>query len=90
MAGDDRTSTGSHLMDQRFQLLVNASPVGMAGDARSPIDIRLLRPHHTVAEVVMTPPLTPFLREAERQGCTIHPGRQVLDGQLDLMLDFFR
>lgn len=73
-----------------FDLVVNASPVGMAGDSRAPLDTRQLRPHHTVAEVVMTPEWTPLLLAARDAGCAIHPGRQVLDGQLQPLLDFFR
>lgn len=73
-----------------FDLLVNASPVGMSGDPRSPLDTRQLRPRHTVAEVVMSPEWTPLLLAARQAGCAIHPGRQVLDGQLRSLLDFFR
>lgn len=75
---------------QDFDLIVNASPVGMAGDARAPLDLSLLLPRHTVAEVVMTPEITPLLRAARQLGCEIHPGSQVLQGQLELLLDYFR
>lgn len=82
-AGDPDSAAG-------FDLLVNASPVGMGGDPRSPLDTRQLQPRHTVAEVVMSPEWTPLLLAAREAGCAIHPGRQVLDGQLRSLLDFFR
>lgn len=75
---------------REFDLIVNASPLGMAGDARSPIDPMLLLPRHTVAEVVMTPEVTPLLQAAHAVGCEVHPGRQVLEGQLELLLAYFR
>ncbi|MCW5655508.1 shikimate dehydrogenase [Hydrogenophaga sp.] len=77
-------------MTRGFDLIANASPVGMAGDPRTPIDTTLLEPSHTVAEVVMSPEWTPLLRAAQQKGCAIHPGSQVLAGQLDRLLDFFR
>jgi shikimate dehydrogenase len=81
--GHPNTSAG-------FDLLVNASPIGMGGDTRSPLDTRQLRPSHTVAEVVMSPEMTPLLLAARAAGCAIHPGKQVLEGQLQTLLDFFR
>jgi shikimate dehydrogenase len=73
-----------------FDLLVNASPVGMGDDPRTPLDTRFLQPSQTVAEVVMSPEMTPLLQAAQRVGCAIHPGKQVLEGQLQALLDFFR
>jgi shikimate dehydrogenase len=94
LAGEWRGTTRFELGDPnsvaRFDLLVNASPVGMGGDTRSPLDTRQLRPAHTVAEVVMSPEMTPLLVAAREAGCTIHPGKQVLEGQLQALLDFFR
>ncbi|MDQ0610910.1 shikimate dehydrogenase [Variovorax sp. W1I1] len=85
-----RFDAGSATSAADFQLIVNATPIGMAGDTRSPIDTDLLRGFHVVAEVVMTPELTPLLHAARKLGCEIHPGKQVLDGQLQRLLDFFR
>lgn len=85
-----RFDAGRATSTSGFQLVVNASPVGMAGDPRLPIDPGLLRSSHVVAEVVMTPELTPLLLAARSLGCEIHPGKQVLEGQLQKLLDFFR
>lgn len=92
----ERGPTGTHFVAADLdcvtecQLVVNASPVGMNGDPRSPLDPGRLRASHVVAEVVMTPELTPLLLAARSLGCEVHPGRQVLEGQLPLLLDFFR
>jgi len=85
-----RFATGMPASLDGYDLLVNASPLGMSGDPRLPIDPALLRPSLAVAEVVMTPEVTPLLRAAQALGCEIHPGRQVLSGQLPLLLDYFR
>jgi len=39
--------------------------------------------------VLMKPEKTPLLVAAERHGCPIHLGRHMLDGQVDLMFEFF-
>ncbi|VTU38623.1 shikimate dehydrogenase family protein [Variovorax sp. PBL-E5] len=85
-----RFEVGSVSSAEGFDLIVNASPVGMAGDTRTPIDPALLKPSHVVAEVVMTPEFTPLLLAAKRLGCEVHPGKQVLAGQLEKLVEFFR
>jgi shikimate 5-dehydrogenase len=40
------------------------------------------------AEVVIAAQPTPFLAEAARRGCAVHPGLPMLEAQIDLMLDF--
>ncbi len=84
-----RFETGRPESAAAFDLLVNASPLGMGEDTRSPLDARQFLPSHTVAEVVMTPEFTPFLRAAQKAGCEIHPGKQVLEGQMQALLEFF-
>lgn len=70
-------------------LLINATPIGMGDDARSPLPLELLRSDLVVADVIMSPPMTPLLRAAQALGCEVHPGTQVLKGQLDRLLGFF-
>lgn len=49
------------------ELVVNATPVGMTGDA-SPLDPALLSADHIVADLVYHPAETPLLAAAERRG----------------------
>jgi shikimate dehydrogenase len=72
-----------------FDVVVNATPLGMQADDPLPVDPGRLRPGMLVCEAVMKPPVTRLLSEAERRGCRIQPGRHMLDGQFPLFLDFF-
>jgi len=73
---------------QGFDLVVNATTLGMhAGDAL-PVDPSRLGPGTVVAEVVMTPARTPLLAVAERAGCAVHPGLRMLEAQREMNLRF--
>ena len=69
-------------------LVVNATPLGMRPQDPMPIDPALLTSSMTVAEVVMKPPVTAFLRAAQARGCRIQLGEAVLLHQLDAMVGF--
>ncbi len=73
-----------------FDVVVNATPLGMKADDPLAVDPGRLRPGMLVCEAVMKPPVTRLLREAEKRGCRTQPGRHMLDGQFPLFLDFFR
>jgi shikimate dehydrogenase len=69
-------------------VVVNATSLGMtAGDAL-PLHVAALRPGVLAAEVVIHAEPTAFLAEAARRGCVVHPGRPMLEAQIDLMIDF--
>lgn len=69
-------------------LAVNATSLGLkAGD---PLPFRLdgLPRSAVIAEVVMQPEVTPLLAAAQQRGHPIHPGRHMLDGQVDSIARF--
>lgn len=70
-------------------LVVNATPLGMEPGDPLPLDPGLLTPDMLVAEVVMKPPVTAFLEQAQRRGCRIQLGELVMLHQLDAMVQFF-
>ncbi len=74
---------------QGFDLVVNASPLGMSPDDPLPVDVARLAPTTRVAEVVMKLEKTPLLLEAERLGCPIQLGREMFLAQKPLYIDFF-
>jgi len=74
--------------DCGHDIVVNATPVGMAGDTRLPFDLDRLAPGALVAEVIMTPAMTSLLRDAVRRGHPVHEGRHMLDGQVPAIWDF--
>jgi len=69
---------GSYLLSMReSDLIVNCTPVGMAGsetDGQSPVDADLIQPHTTVFDVVYNPPETPLVAAARARGATAVSG----------------
>lgn len=71
------------------QLLVNATPMGMRSGDPLPLPVDALHAGLWVADVIMSPPVTPLLEAAAARGCRIHEGRHMMEEQLGLMADFF-
>ncbi len=72
----------------RYDLIINATSLGMKTGDPLPIGLEFLKPPAVVAEIVVHPEITPFLAEAARAGCQTHPGKPMLAAQMSLMLDF--
>lgn len=71
-----------------YDVVVNATSLGMRADDPLPVDASLLEPRTLVAEIIMKPELTALLDAARQRGCTIHYGRHMLDCQVELMARF--
>ena len=72
----------------RFDLVANASPVGMGETEELPIpapSIESIRADALVADVVTKPAMTPFLRLARQGGRTIQLGPETAAGQTSLL-----
>lgn len=74
--------------DIKFDLVVNATSLGMHDGDRLPVQASRLSPSTTVAEVIMTPARTPLLMEAERIGCRTVPGVAMMQPQPLLVARF--
>jgi shikimate dehydrogenase len=72
-----------------FGLVVNATPLGMEPSDPVPIDTAQIEPQMVIAEIVMKREITPMLEAARAQGCRIVLGREMLQEQMPLYLDFF-
>jgi shikimate dehydrogenase len=72
-----------------FDLVVNASPLGMDDGDPLPVDVDRLAPSTFVGEVVMRRELTPFLQAALARGCPIQVGKDMLYEQIPAYLEFF-
>lgn len=72
-----------------FDLVVNATPLGMRAGDPLPLDAARLAPGSTVGEVVLAPELTPLLRAAQAKGCRIQVGTDMLFEQIPAYLEFF-
>ncbi|MFJ2755824.1 shikimate dehydrogenase family protein [Nocardioides sp. NPDC087217] len=71
-----------------YDLVVNATPLGMNDGDPLPIDINLLSSTTFVGEVVMKSAVTPFLRAARERGCEIQVGVDMLFEQVPANLEF--
>jgi shikimate dehydrogenase len=71
-----------------FDLVVNASPLGMAPDDPLPISLDGIDPGAVVADVVVHPRMTKLLEAAAKRGCFTQPGVHMMDGQITPMAEF--
>jgi shikimate dehydrogenase len=86
--GPGQVEAGAPMLDG-FDVLLNASPVGMLDDARLPLDVVALPPALVVFDAIVKPELTPLLVLAKACGCTTVFGREMMRGQIARMVDFF-
>jgi shikimate dehydrogenase len=85
---DLQVSTGSK-DPQGYDLVVNATPLGMNDDDPLPMDVERISPETFVGEVVMKQQITPFLAAAQAKGCPIQVGTDMLFEQIPAYLEFF-
>ena len=72
-----------------FDLVVNASPLGMNDGDAMPMDVLRIAPGTFVGEVVMKTEMTAFLRAAQARGCPVQVGSDMLFEQIPAYLEFF-
>jgi shikimate dehydrogenase len=72
-----------------WEIVVNATPLGMNDGDPLPMDVTRLDPATFVGEVVMKQEMTPFLRAVEAKGCPVQVGTDMLFEQIPAYLEFF-
>jgi shikimate dehydrogenase len=72
-----------------YELLVNATPMGMKEGDPLPVDMSRVDPSTFVGEVVMKTDMTAFLKAAQARGCRIQIGSDMLYEQIPAYLEFF-
>ncbi len=85
---DLETTTGVDDPDG-YDIVVNATPLGMREGDPLPMDVERIRPGTFVGEVVMTQEHTPFLRAAKEKGCPVQVGKDMLFEMIPAYLEFF-
>lgn len=81
-------SSVSSAKAEGFDLVVNASPLGMKPDDPIPCDLTGLTSGTIVGDVVISRTLTPVLRDAQARGCHVQPGAAMTDHQVTAMASF--
>ncbi len=72
-----------------YEIVVNATPLGMKEDDPLPLDVDRVSPSTFVGEVVMKEEITPFLAAARAKGCDYQVGTDMLFEQIPAYLEFF-
>jgi shikimate dehydrogenase len=72
-----------------FDIIVNATPLGMKAGDPLPVDIDRIAASSFVGEVVMKEEFTPLLRRALDKGCRVQVGTDMLFEQIPAYLEFF-
>ncbi len=85
---DTKVAVGSKDPDG-YDLVVNATPLGMKDGDPLPMDTDRIAPTTFVADVVMKQAITPFLQAALDKGCPIQVGTDMLYEQIPAYLEFF-
>ena len=71
-----------------IQVLINASPLGMAKEDALPFPLDGLPRDAIIADVITKPDVTPLLELARKTGHTIQRGKEMAEAQLPMFLDF--
>ena len=72
-----------------FDLVVNATPMGMNEGDPLPVDVSRLAPGTFVGEVVMRTEMTAFLTAAAAKGCKVQVGSDMLFEMIPAYLEYF-
>lgn len=72
-----------------FDIVINATPLGMAPSDPFPVDVDRLRPEMAVVDVVTKPDPTAFGLAARERGCRTQSGRAMHEGQAVYAAAFF-
>ena len=72
-----------------FDVVVNATPMGMKADDPLPFDAARISPETFVGEVVMKSEYTPLLRAVRDKGCAVQVGTDMLFEMIPAYLEFF-
>ena len=72
-----------------FDMVANATPMGMRAEDPFPVDIASLSTGMHVGDVVTVPEVTPLIAAARSAGCTTQTGVGMFNEVLGLMVAFF-
>ncbi|WP_245909381.1 shikimate dehydrogenase family protein [Sphaerotilus hippei] len=73
-----------------FELIINATPLGLQADDALPVDVSRIDPGARVFDILMKHRPTPLLRACAERGIQAHPGFEMLVQQVPDYLRFFR
>lgn len=72
-----------------FDLVINATPMGMKPGDPLPVDVTKLAPDTFVGDVVTMPPVPPLIEAARARGCATMTGAGMFEAVRDRMVSFY-
>ncbi|MDE1179258.1 shikimate dehydrogenase [Paraburkholderia sp.] len=72
-----------------FDLIVNATPLGLKADDPVPVEVAAIDAHAAVCDILMKNQPTPLIRAARARSLAAEPGFDMLIQQTPLYLEFF-
>ena len=72
-----------------FDLVINASPLGLKATDPMPCDVASMEPQAALVDILMKNQPTPVVRAARARGLVAQPGFEMMIPQTHLYLDFF-
>ncbi len=72
-----------------FDLVINATPLGLRPGDPLPFDVERLRPDVLVVDILMKPHDTPLMAACRARGISVQPGFEMLVQQVPDYLEFF-
>jgi len=81
--------SGSTCDPATFDIVINATSLGLNGQGPLPLDVSQVSVTALVAEVVMVPEITPLLQEAQTRGIDIVRGHEMMIPQFEAGMEFF-
>ena len=73
---------------QNYDIVINATALGLHENDDMPLNIDLLRADCLVCDIIMIPERTRLITAAQRSGRPVHIGRYMLDYQINLISEF--
>jgi shikimate dehydrogenase len=72
-----------------FDVVINATPLGLKASDPMPCDVSRIAPHAALVDILMKNQPSPMVRAARDRGLVAQPGFEMLIQQSSLYLDFF-
>ena len=83
-----KVEAGTAFNPGAFDIVINATSLGLHGQGPQPVDVSRMSGTALVADVVMVPDITPLLQAAQGRGVGIVRGREMLSQCVESMADF--
>ena len=69
-------------------IIVNTTSLGLDEGDELPCQLDAVKPDALIADIIMIPPVTAWMKDAEKKGLKTHAGKHMLDYQRDLIGQF--